>query len=89
MTIQTVAKYLWAEIHRGNLLVIAGLIATYFLVVVPIYSEIKDWLSGHDQVNAYIIQDMEKIKEEIANIKKSTHRELSDRKSGVMGTTRH
>lgn len=89
MTIQTIAKYLWREIHRGNLLVIAGIIASWFLVIEPVYKEIRDWLRGHDEATAYIVQDMNDLREELAELKESTRKELTGRKSGTVGVTRH
>ena len=89
MDIKTLVKYVWREIHRGNLLIIASCIAAYFLVIVPIYTEVKDWLTGNSQAVGYVYQDIEELKAEIAELKKSTRRELTQRKAGKIGVTQH
>ena len=85
MDIKTIVKYLWVEIHRGNLLVIAALVASYFWIVVPVYK----WLEGHDEATTYIMQDLNVLREELHAIKQDTRTELVERQSGTIGTTRH
>lgn len=85
MNAKQLFNYIWREVHRGNLLVIAGLIFTYFWLIHPIMQH----LTAQDETTAYIMQDLDTLKKELKSIKQDTRIELGERKSGKLGTTRH
>lgn len=86
---KTFLTWIWTEIHRGNMLVIAGCIAAYIWIVLPIYKELKYEFSMKDEADTYIMQDLQALREEIEGLKKSTKIELDTRRAGHVGTTRH
>ncbi len=89
MDIKTIGRYLWRELHRGNLLVIAVIIFSWIWIAVPTYQKVESWLKGHDDATAYIMQDLNVLREELQAIKQDTRVQLVERQSGTIGTTRH
>ena len=89
MTLKDLTRLIWREIHRGNLLVIAGCIVCWIWFVMPIYKEIKGWLKGHDIATEYVVTDLEELRQEINALKNRSNIELKQTKAGQIGTTTH
>ena len=83
------ASWIFNEIHKGNMLVIIGMIALWFFFVVPTYEYVHARIEGSRYVEEYIIGDVDKLKQEITELKKQSSRDLDNRKTGKVGYSYH
>lgn len=89
-TLKDVLLFMVNEVRHGNILVIAGTIAAYFYIGLPLYERFLDtsfYTENSHQVNTEIGANMTEMWEEINKIKSNQNKVYLERTPGVVGST--